>query len=93
MEQIDIGRDIGKNPQKILAMFEVEKFLLKKWGEKVGVDADGEVRADHHSVLDDDEDRSIIYSILANMERWRYVLKKVRLRGCHVGKHYHDTAR
>lgn len=93
MEQIDTGRNIGRDPQKILAMFEVGGFLLKKWGEKVGVDADGEVRADHRSVLDDDEDRSIIYSILANMERWRSVLKEVRLRGCHVGKHYHDTVR
>lgn len=68
LEQIDSGRNFGKESRKILVLFETEKFLLRKWGEKVGVIIHGRGRARSHHPALDVRSRSVAYNILANIE-------------------------
>lgn len=66
VEQVDTAKSLGADSQSILSKFETDKLLLKRWGENVGI-VNGHVDRRHPS-LEIDEERRVIYTILASIE-------------------------
>lgn len=72
MEHIDIGTNLGKDSQRLISMLLVEMYLLEKWGENTGMNADGSLRRDsvrQYPILGTDRGRLLIFGVLANIER------------------------
>lgn len=64
MEQVETARGFTKDSEKLRVMFETEKLLYKKWGEKVGIG-----KPQHHRCLDDPSDEyEVVRDVLENLK-------------------------
>jgi hypothetical protein len=65
IDRVDSYKDFGVESRSIVAQFEADKHLFKKWAQHVGIDKD-QVRTNHY--LDNPETTLVVQNILSSIQ-------------------------
>jgi hypothetical protein len=67
IDRVDSYKDFGVVSRSIIAQFEADKLLFKKWAQNVGIHQT-RLKEDHHKDLDDPQTASMVEKILLSIQ-------------------------
>jgi Prion-inhibition and propagation len=78
LDKVDSYKEYGIDSRSIIAQFEADKLLFRKWGKSVGIDQDM-LLDNHHANLEDPETATSVARILSSVQELHLGTNDVRL--------------